>query len=985
VETYNAFLDEAFHFIGSTENEEFLNRAETTQFFAQTSDQLSGKTQLKNETKIVEQFGELVFVTHLFDAWFQQDQQWHYYNRFRFSNALRKNEKGWRFIYQHYSIPDSKASTGETIGFDQVSRENVLLREAIQRRTVELEAKNRELVVGNALERLRSRSMTMQHSEELHEIVKDFHERILLLGIDSEFSYVWLPEEAKGEHLFWATWKEDVNGEASYHTRAITYPLDTAEPYTATCFKDWRSPIKVHEHYVPPSDIEQFFASWEELLEGAENIKPEHFPDGIFYAEAFMQYGCFGIDIRRSLKEDEKNILNRFAKEFERAYTRFLDLQKAEALAREAKIESALEKIRNVALSLKNSDEMLDIAKVLYEQLKFLGFNDIRNALIDINDEKTETFMDYDYSDLMGGTVTKMAYDDDPTLKEQLQDIAKTTDGYSEMTLQEQQLEDLINMRRKNGEADDPRLEAATSVSYILYAFGNGAIGISNFGKLSEGQKAVLDRFRNVFTFAYNRFSELAKAEAQMQEVQLEASLEKVRSVALSMQKTDDMLNIAKVLYEELKELGFSEIRNAIIDLHNEDNETFWDYDYSKEMGGTITLLSYKNDPTLEEQYRKIIATTDGFYEQIIEGEALKEYVEMRIRNGEKDDPRLRGIDLLSYYLYSFGNGVIGISNFGLLDEAHKTILERFRNVFTFAYKRYGEIVKAQEYLTNLQKAKKGAEEALNELQTTQQQLIQAEKMASLGELTAGIAHEIQNPLNFVNNFSEVSSELLEELEEELEQGSIDGIRELLPDIKQNLAKITQHGKRADGIVKGMLQHSRKTTGEKIPTDINALCDEYLRLSYHGLRAADKSFNATLRTQFDESIGKIPLVPQDIGRVILNLLTNAFYACTEKSKRLGDGGGTDPYQPTVCISTRKGTDTIEIAISDNGGGIPEKVLDKIFQPFFTTKPTGQGTGLGLSMSYDIITKAHRGDLKVATRIGEGSTFTIQLPHIPKNS
>jgi len=274
-----------------------------------------------------------------------------------------------------------------------------------------------------------------------------------------------------------------------------------------------------------------------------------------------------------------------------------------------------------------------------------------------------------------------------------------------------------------------------------------------------------------------------------------------------------------------------------------------------------------------------------------------------------------------------------------------------------------------------LQSQKEKVEATLSDLKSTQLQLIQSEKMASLGELTAGIAHEIQNPLNFVNNFSEVNKELLEELKDEADKGNIDEVKAIANDVIENSEKINHHGKRADAIVKGMLQHSRSSTGAKEPTHINALCDEYLRLSYHGMRAKDKSFNAEMKTDFDNSIGKINIIPQDIGRVLLNLYNNAFYAVNEqKNKNLIS------YEPTVTVSTKKSGNSVLITVSDNGNGISQKVLDKIFQPFFTTKPTGQGTGLGLSLSYDII-KAHGGEIKVDTSEGEGSEFIIQLPNI----
>jgi signal transduction histidine kinase len=275
-------------------------------------------------------------------------------------------------------------------------------------------------------------------------------------------------------------------------------------------------------------------------------------------------------------------------------------------------------------------------------------------------------------------------------------------------------------------------------------------------------------------------------------------------------------------------------------------------------------------------------------------------------------------------------------------------------------------------------------QQSIEDLKATQSQLVQSEKMASLGELTAGIAHEIQNPLNFINNFSEVNTELIEEMKTELIAGNTDGAITIANDIAANEQKINHHGKRADSIVKGMLQHSRSSNGIKEPTNINALADEYLRLAYHGLRAKDKSFNAVMKTDFDESIGNISIIPQDIGRVILNLITNAFYVVTEKKQQLLTSQGVknadqNKFEPIVTVTTKKINGTVEIRVKDNGNGIPPKVLDKIFQPFFTTKPAGQGTGLGLSMSYDIVTKGHGGELKVETKEGEGSQFIIILP------
>jgi signal transduction histidine kinase len=287
---------------------------------------------------------------------------------------------------------------------------------------------------------------------------------------------------------------------------------------------------------------------------------------------------------------------------------------------------------------------------------------------------------------------------------------------------------------------------------------------------------------------------------------------------------------------------------------------------------------------------------------------------------------------------------------------------------------------KVEERTHELKQANKDLITAIQNLKETQNQLVQREKMASLGELTAGIAHEIQNPLNFVNNFADVSTELVDEINEAIENGEQDQIAAVAGDLKQNLDKISYHGKRASSIVKGMLQHSRTSSGQKELIDVNALADEYLRLSYHGLKAKDKTFNATMQTDLDPDLQKIMAMPQDLGRVFLNLFTNAFHSVTEKKRQIESTNlpGGEVYQPTIFLSSKNYDHKVELHIRDNGMGIPNKVMDKIFQPFFTTKPTGVGTGLGLSLSYDIV-KAHGGELDVKTEEGEFAEFIIMLP------
>jgi signal transduction histidine kinase len=383
------------------------------------------------------------------------------------------------------------------------------------------------------------------------------------------------------------------------------------------------------------------------------------------------------------------------------------------------------------------------------------------------------------------------------------------------------------------------------------------------------------------------------------------------------------------------------------------------------------------------------IAAAIGFKDQL---QRAYEYLSLSFHNTLKPDSAYKYLQLavtIKDSLYSGDKrkqvqGIVAREQLRLQEiEKEKIVFKNKIRVYSLiaglailciaAFLLYKNNRQKQKANSNLQVQKQKVENALQELKSTQQQLIQSEKMASLGELTAGIAHEIQNPLNFVNNFSEVSNELIDEMNEELNKGDIEEAKAISSDIKQNLEKINHHGKRADAIVKGMLQHSRQTAGTKEPTAINALADEYLRLAYHGLRAKDKSFNVTLKTDYDESIDNINIIPQDIGRVLLNLITNAFYVVDEKKK-----SGIENYEPIISVATKKINNKAEIKVSDNGNGIPKTIIDKIFQPFFTTKPTGQGTGLGLSLAYDIV-KAHGGELKVETKEHEGSVFIITLP------
>lgn len=451
-------------------------------------------------------------------------------------------------------------------------------------------------------------------------------------------------------------------------------------------------------------------------------------------------------------------------------------------------------------------------------------------------------------------------------------------------------------------------------------------------------------------------------------ELEVQTALEEVRVRATAMRNSSELAETSAILFQQLKVLQINAIRTGV-GIFDEANDAMelWLTTVSDKQE-VLRILDYVN-LHIHPVFEKIIAARKEnrpYALTILKGDEVKRYYQT-MSTYLLLDKQTKYNKQEYYYSFFFRQGTINVVMDKVLSDEECGIMIRLAQVFGLIYTRFLDLQKSEE-------AKQEVEAALQELKATQSQLIQSEKMASLGELTAGIAHEIQNPLNFVNNFSEVNTELIEEMRSELAAGNAQQAMEIADDIKKNNEKISHHGKRADSIVKGMLQHSRNSSGQKELTDINALADECMRLSYHGLRAKDKTFNAKMETDLDNSLPKIYIAPQDIGRVVLNLFTNAFYSVMQKKKELGEA-----FEPVVTVKTARKEEGITISIRDNGNGVPPKVIDKIFQPFFTTKPVGEGTGLGLSMSYDIITKGHNGELKVTTKEGEYAEFIIYLP------
>ncbi len=912
------------------------------------------------------------------------------YNRYRnelvksemFSTAVSKDEQ--RIIYAAYFSKGMLALSSNT----PLSEESHRLLERFAgvfdgtyTRFLDLqkaEAQAREAKIEYALEKVRSRTMAMQHSDELPAAANLLFLEVQALGIPSwSAGYNILAEDKKSStcimssegqiqsafHLPFAN-----SGESSF--AEWLEAIETGQSF----FVQELSGKAIEVHYGYMKTLPQVGQVLKELEDAGLSLPTYQINHLSFFNGGFLLFITYE---QVPLAHD---IFKRFTKVFEQTYTRFLDLQKAEAQAREAKIEAALERVRSKTMAMQKSEDLSETAFVLFQQLKELGENPER-IFISTFDDHEKNIVDI-WGTTQGGNQLNKLFKvaaDEPTV------IAKIVAAWKEekksvvVDLSGNELSNYFQFLKNAGIPvaediiTDRRVQTAA-------CFSKGVIGLTTQETIPQDSVQLLERFAGVFDLTYTRFLDLQNAEAQTHKAKIETALERVRARALAMQQPEELKEVAEVLRYEMGLLGVEELETCSIyinDVHAEKAECWYAL---KDLRSTEKKLVNDhfaldlNDTWVGRQMLQFYNSSDKRTSIVMQGANRKEWISYC----EEKSVYLRGyygveIPDRTYHLYKFSHGAIGAAAVADISAESWSLLKRASSVFSLAYSRFKDLSQARTDLIKLKEEKKRAEDALTELQVTQKQLIQSEKMASLGELTAGIAHEIQNPLNFVNNFSEVSKELLDEMKQALEKGDAVEAKEIMNDVIQNLEKINHHGKRADGIVKGMLLHSRSSSGVKEPTDINALCDEYLRLSYHGLRAKDKSFNATINTDFDESIGSINIIPQDIGRVVLNLLTNAFYACTEFSD-----SGTNKA-PTVWVSTRKEGDKILVSVQDNGPGIPPKILDKIFQPFFTTKPTGQGTGLGLSLSYDIVTKGHGGELKVETKEGEGTTFIISFP------
>ena len=858
------------------------------------------------------------------------------------------------------------------------------------------ESQAREAQIELALERVRSRAMAMHKTDDLMDVGELLYKELTGLGVSClSTTYSLVAEDEMTARYFGIN---PVDGKMT--PEPFNFPHQET-PVMREILDAWRKQEPCH---VMELDEKRTLEHQTWVGDSILTLLQKHDPNTPFSVEAFLAvsppkavlytfnfpWGYLFIVRDGRLTAEQESIALRFTKVFELTYTRFLDLKQAEEQAREAQIQLGLERVRARTMAMQHSDELTETAYVLHQQFTSLGEKPLQITIGTI--DPVNHTIDFWATDLAGNKsdLTAKGSLDEPFLLNKLYAAWRKKEKSAMFALSGKELKGWIKYRQQITGLTGPYDQLEETRYVYLGYFSKGAISISTDEPLPAETITILERFATVFDGTYTRFLDLKRAEEQAHEAQIEAALEKVRSRSLAMFKTEELGEVVNTVLEKIGELGVNTESNMpSIMLFEEGSRDFvqWavipvqikvdsfrikyidhpipnDFFEARERGADFFTNSWPFE--VKNSYWAMVMQESDF-------NILPEELKQEVLRGE-------GYALSA----AFGKyTAVCVPNFkgNLLTDAENDIIKRFARVFEQAYIRFLDLKTAEmhaiqkaEDLAKLQEEKNRTEQALIELRATQKQLIQSEKMASLGELTAGIAHEIQNPLNFVNNFSEVSVELLQELKEEAESGNNEDVIAIANDLTQNLEKIHHHGKRADGIVKGMLEHSRASTGQKEPTNINALADEYLKLSYHGLRAKDKSFNANMVTNFDEKLPPVNVIAQDIGRVLLNLFNNAFYAVSQKAKNAGPG-----YKPELMVSSQLKDGNVLIMVRDNGNGIPEKIKDKIMQPFFTTKPPGEGTGLGLSLSYDIVVKGHGGSISVESKEGEFTEFGMSLP------
>ncbi|WP_428235914.1 ATP-binding protein [Gracilimonas sp.] len=662
---------------------------------------------------------------------------------------------------------------------------------------------------------------------------------------------------------------------------------------------------------------------------------------------------------------------------------------------KELEIEAASERMRAVAMGMQKPDDIMLVISTLRKCLADLQVDSL--AVVILIDNEDGTMTQWDITEIEKGELKLFQIHMDlklvPTIAGYYENAEKQSFVIYEITGEKlnKLAQELQIIDKQNGQIFQQAIKDGVISKFfpVVKKFSHGFLEIDFNKKPPQEIETIATKMGNAFEQSYIRFLDLQKAEQQTYESKVEASLERVRGIAAAMNHSDDLRQIAEAMFKEMEMLKINPLRYGLGMINGETKEAeIWasnvDDGSYLDMLGTLSL-------TWHPMLQKVLDAWEAQHQEVIyelKGKELSDYyqkvgpINPNIPNLEElQDPDTDIEQFVSFFpfksgaLYAFTNGEPG--------EDGKSILKRFANVFEQAHIRYDDLQIAEKQARLIREERDRLEIALKELEATQDQLVQQEKLASLGQLTAGIAHEIKNPLNFVNNFSELSVELIDEAREEIKEinskFNIQNLElsDLLDDIETNLRKIHEHGTRADSIVKSMLEHSRGGSGKMEPTDLNGLVKEFVNLSFHGMRAGKNPINVDMEFDLDDSIGDVPLIAEDFSRVIINLCNNAFDAMREKLNSNDQAPNSKDYKPKLTVRTYKKNQATFIEIEDNGPGISPDIKEKILQPFFTTKKGTEGTGLGLSITNDII-KAHGGFLEVSTNQHEGTCLTIKL-------
>jgi len=840
------------------------------------------------------------------------------------------------------------------------------------------EAQTREAQIEAALERVRARAMAMHKSDELLEVAEVIWDQLEDLEVGSK-EWLMLTEMDRPNGTFVGYIKQpQYEGEeiVGYSTVAMDRSL-TKWSYVRHIVESIENGDKIVETTVEGEWMQEFKDG---LAESAiRGLIAEHDIKTLFHNFAHYSNGSIALGSLEPIPEETNQVLVRFAGAFELAYQRFEDLKKAESQAREAQIEAALERVRSRAMAMQKPEDLGDVSILMFDEMEGLGIDSLRSGIsLPDADDRYEFHAATKKSDgsttiVIGSEsvdvhpIIRRAYDGWKKQEEYQHTILEGDDlvEYYHAVFDTMPLPDWKERMKKGAEAKE---------EFATFPFTDGWLYSFSRDDFSDEQFDIYGRFAKVFGLTYQRYHDLKTAEAQARESQIEAALERIRSRAMAMTTSNELLEVVMTIHQEFSGLDL-------------ECGIFWHAKYTSQgyekaltgVGGTkvTTIMELPRD------FSKVpeLATWERGTEKLgvfkFDADSAVDYLNHMISKGnflEVDPNAITEEAVRENHGWTFvqartTHGEIGFTLWGETDpsEEAKDVLIRFAGAFDLAYTRFEDIQKAEEDLVRLKEEKARTESALKDLQSTQEQLIEQEKLASLGSLTAGIAHEIKNPLNFVNNFAEVSVEMAEELKEAAASGDTEEVASIVQELMDNAEQIAKHGKRADSIVKSMMQHARGGASTVEEVDFNEYVDEYAGLAWHGMRARDHGFQAEVEKNLDPAIGKANIQPQEFGRVLLNLFNNAFDAAK------------DVEDACVVVTTRLEEGSIVLTVSDNGPGVPEDIREKIFEPFFTTKATGEGTGLGLSLSYDIITKVHGGTMTVGSSEQGGAEFTITLP------